>query len=1082
LAAILLTVGLFTFWAAVGYAALALLRPGARPLANALLAPAAGLALTLLPVFLLNRAGAPVARLGWPVAGALAAAAALLLWRCRPAAPPRRYALFAASFLLALGLTGRPVLQFGFDWLSYCNGDMANYCCSAARVLHHGFAEPPSPEALTSGREYALVYWLPSVPGMVRPGAELVLAWACALSGLTPPQAFMTVILAFHLVLVSVAGAMVCRGEGSDGRALLTCGLVEGSALVTLGTLSQLIAQVAGVALLAGCAAALFAPSAGLGRREGLRRGLLVGVFGAALLVLYPEIVPFLAVGFVVYVAASWRRGEAGAAGLGWTVGTATAFVLAVLNTYLAGPLVFLLGQARFTSASRAVLRDLFPYYLLPSGLANLWGLAAIGNPPGEPWLSAATVAGAVLLLLGAAAALRAAWRGHPAGAVALVMLAVGAVLCLRRDGFGLFKLAMFVQPFLLAAVVTAWCGVARRPLARWAPLLVLAAAGLPAQRIYLDASRGKVPYLVELPDPSDTHLLAQFTRAVGSVAPRQVLLDTVHPTLGTLQALSLKGTAASFPSTFFFSGLAFKYDEGLGFGVKSRFLPGAVARQTRALCDALDQELPPCVFDLLDPAKPGARNTFRLCLAGRDGGDPAGRFLVCSTGPLSVFNRSHLGATPPPFVVKPWAEVQNYLVFTPSELGNLFPAPPEQTGPCHPERDAIYPGRTMAGAGRHMLFEVLNPTPKARLVLELTASLKADEDNRLPPACAVGAGRAPLPLHGRGSARVWSPPLNPQQVAGHDFVALDMGCVGTRFRHHGAGLNALADDDLGGDPRYMVAFLRNVSLVSEEEYAARRPPALLSSFPGDLLHPDLEYSGVYEDGWVSESVSCTLLACDGASNLVVRGSVPDVGDREFRTRLRVLLDGREVHAQELGPGELQVRHPGPSAPGLHRVELFFSRWQKLPGGDGRPVAAKLTALGFEPRRAPLAALGSYLADVRRPDVESSGLYADGWVCATASCLLARPAGPADVLVRGAVPGAEGESAFVTRLRVLQDGREVYAVELRPGPFEVRCPARTGTGPSEVRLLFSGSQRLSSADPRQVAARVDVLGLFPREP
>ena len=67
MAAILLTVGLFAFWAAVGYAALGLLRPAARPLANALLAPVTGLALTLLPVFLLNRAGAPVARLGWPI-------------------------------------------------------------------------------------------------------------------------------------------------------------------------------------------------------------------------------------------------------------------------------------------------------------------------------------------------------------------------------------------------------------------------------------------------------------------------------------------------------------------------------------------------------------------------------------------------------------------------------------------------------------------------------------------------------------------------------------------------------------------------------------------------------------------------------------------------------------------------------------------------------------------------------------------------------------------------------------------------------------------------------------------------------
>jgi hypothetical protein len=1085
LAAILLTVGLFAFWAALGYAALGLLRPGARPLANALLAPAVGLALTLLPVFLLSRAGVPVGRLAWPVAGALAAAAALLLWRCRPAAPTRRYALFVASFALALGLTGRPLLEFGFDWLSYCNGDMANYCCSTARVLSHGFGEAPTPDELTSGRDYALVYWMTSVPGLVRPGSELLLAWACALSGLTPPQAFMAVMLAFHLVLVSGAGALVCRGEGSDGPALLTCGLVAASALVTLGTLYQLIAQVAGVALLCGCAAALLQPFAGLARREALRRGVLAGVFGSALLVLYPEIVPFLAVAFLVYVLIAWRRGEFGAAGVGWTVGSVVVFVLVVLNTYLACPVVFLLGQARFANIRGLLLRGLFPYYLLPSGLADLWGLAAIGDPPGEPWLSAGTVAGAVLLLLAGAAAVRAARKGHPAGAVVLVMLAAGLVLRLREDGFGLFKLAMFAQPFLLAAVVSEWWGLVRRPLARWAPLLLLAAAGLPAQAVYLQASRGRAACLVELPDPSRTRLLTRFAEAVAPVAPRQIILDTLQPTLGTLQALHLKGVTAAFPSTLFFHGLAEKFDEGLGFEVKSRVLPPAVAERTWALTRALNHVLPKCDFDLHDPAAPGARNEFRPSVMGRDGDDPDGRFLVCTTGPLSVFNRSQMGATPPaPFVVKPWAEVHNYLLFTPSMLGNLYPAMPEETGPCHPERDLIYPERTLAGAGRHMMFEVVNPTtPTVRLVLDLTTSLKMDRDNRLPPAAVVGQRRVPLGLHGRGSARVWSAPFWPQRVAGRRYLDLDLGRPGTRRPRPASGLNALGGGDLCGDPRYLVAFVRNVSLVSEEDYARRKPPALLSSFPADLLHPDLEYCGLYEDGWAGESVSCTLRAPGGATSLVVRGFVPCVGGNEaFRTRLRVLLDGREVHSEEMAPGELNVRLLRQVEAGLHQVQLFFSEWQCLPADDGRPTAAKLSALGFEAPSAPLAVLSSYLTELRRPDVESSGLYPDGWAGASASCTLRAYGGATSLVVRGLVPCVGGNEAFRTRLRVLLDGREVHAEELRPGTFEVRCPVTTVAGPSQVRLLFSHSQQLSNADSRRVAARIETLGLVPREP
>jgi hypothetical protein len=1084
-AAILLTVALFAFWAALGYAALGLLRPGARPLANALLAPAAGLALTLLPVFLLSRAGLPVLRLAWPLAGALAMAAALLVWRCRPSLPPRRYAPFAATFVLALGLTGRPMLEYGFDWLSYCNGDMANYCCSTTRVLHHGLTDAPTPEELTSGRDYALVYWMTSVPGLVRPGSELVLAWVCALSGLAPPQAFMTVMLAFHLVLVSAAGALVCRGEGSDGPALLTCGLAAASALVTLGTLYQLIAQVAGVALLCGAAAALFPPFAGgVPRGEALRRGVLAGIFGSALLVLYPEIVPFLAVGLLVYVVAAWRAGTMRTAGLGWTVGGALAFALVVLNTYLACPVVFLLGQAKFADVRGSLLNQLFPYYLLPSGLAHLWGLAPIGNLPGDPWLSAGTVAGGVLLLLGAAAALRAARKGHPAGAVGVAMLVAAGVLLLRADGFGLFKLGMFAQPFMLAAVVSEWCALVRRPLARWSPLLLLAAAGLPAQSVYLRASYGQTPFLVELPDPSRSRLLARFAQAVAPVAPRQIILDTLQPTLGTLQALHLRGTTAAFPSTLFFHGLAEKFDEGLGFEVKSRVLPAAVAERTWALTRALNHILPKCSFDLHDPERPGARNQFRPCVMGRDGDDPDGRYLVCSAGPLSIFNRSQLGANQQgPFAVRPWAEVHNYLLFTPSMLGNLYPAMPDETGPCRPERDQVYPDRTMAGAGRHTLFEVLNPRPQVRLVLDLTTSLHSDRDNSLPPAAVVGRERVALPLRGRGSARVFSPPIWPQHINGRWYLDLDLGRPGARRPRPAGGLNRLASDDLTGDPRYLVGFLRNVSLVSEEEYARRRPPALLSSFPADLLHPDLEYCGLYEDGWAGEAVCCTLTAPGGAVNLIVRGMVPCVGgEAAFRTRLRVLLDGREAHAQELGTGEFDVRCPQQLAAGPHQIELLFSNWQHLPGEDGRPATAKLSAVGFESLAAPPTVLSSYLADVRRPEVEPSGLYEDGWAGETASCTLSAPGGAMNLIVRGMVPCVGGDAAFRTRLRVLLDGREAHAQELQPGAFVVCCPAPARTGPSRIELLFSRSQQLSSSDPRRVAARIETLGFVPSEP
>src|SRR5262245_14418103 len=77
MAAFLLSLGLFTFWAVLGYAVVAALRPRLRVVPNLLLSPAVGIALTELPLYLLNRAGLPILQVGGPVAVALLLVVAL---------------------------------------------------------------------------------------------------------------------------------------------------------------------------------------------------------------------------------------------------------------------------------------------------------------------------------------------------------------------------------------------------------------------------------------------------------------------------------------------------------------------------------------------------------------------------------------------------------------------------------------------------------------------------------------------------------------------------------------------------------------------------------------------------------------------------------------------------------------------------------------------------------------------------------------------------------------------------------------------------------------------------------------------
>src|SRR5262249_46350924 len=98
-----------------------------------------------------------------------------------------------------------------------------------------------------------------------------------------------------------------------------------------------------------------------------------------------------------------------------------------------------------------------FPYFLVPAGLSTLWGLLPLGGSASEPWLSASIWLAAQLLLAAVPAAVWLPCRRHAATALCLVMFGLAVLLFRDQAGFGLFKLAMFIQPFLIAVVVTAW-------------------------------------------------------------------------------------------------------------------------------------------------------------------------------------------------------------------------------------------------------------------------------------------------------------------------------------------------------------------------------------------------------------------------------------------------------------------------------------------------------------------------------------------------------------------------------------------------------------------------------------------------
>ena len=157
-------------------------------------------------------------------------------------------------------------------------------------------------------------------------------------------------------------------------------------------------------------------------------------------------------------------------------------------------------------------------------------------------------------------------------------------------------------------------------------------------------------------------------------------------------------------------------------------------------------------------------------------------------------------------------------------------------------------------------------------------------------------------------------------------------------------GLTGLWGKSVAVDVRYLTSYVRDISLITSDAYSRLRAPRAIRNFPADLGNPDLEYSGIYEDGWVAGD-SYAMLAGGRAGDLVVRASALPQKDQH----LTVLVDGRTVASRSVAPGELVVRVPVPRTASRRRIELRWAKTLQLGPADRRKAAALLEFVGVTP-------------------------------------------------------------------------------------------------------------------------------------
>lgn len=931
MAAFLLAISLFVFLALVGKSVIEALSVRLGILRGWLLAPSVGLATVVLLTLNINQTGLSVRRFASALAAALAIFIAMVLWWKRPLVPWRRLAPFFGAALLSLLYSCWPMLLYGFRWYGYMNGDMAYYCLGAARMMNHGFYEIPTIQELM-GTDYTQFMWFHSAVGMFRSGADVLLAWVASVTHLQPLQVSMPAMGATQMVELSSAAALVLNAGRYRRIALLTAFLVAVSPFYILGLMAQLLPQVGGLALLfCLCALCMKPRPPQVSWKALLQEGILIACVGAAACIYYPEVLPFGVLAIAAYhgwILVRRKQKISSLAGFGLLTVILLGLIARQSILTAVGTVLFAVS-AGITSVGVATTE--FDRVLDPSIFASLPGLEAYYGHHGDPWISIAITIGIIFLLLSVWIGVQYAWKGQPAAFLLLIMLGLGARLFTTRAAFGIFKLAMYIQPVYLFAVAVA----AMRHLRRGWVLVLIAylLATMNTANLYIKAS-------IEPLHPSTMPGIEGDVVGSLTIAPGQELvLSSTNLVGGVVYAAVSPGTKVKWADfNYFHNGDLMDFMAPTLLALPSRLgLTRDYLTQATVLSKKLEHQDPGTEIILGHEIQARTVDNTPIPYLGHPAQDP-----------WFSSNNADNKRTDNYFSFDPIARLQNYLVLLTSTIGGPIGGP-SKVSRWPPEPD-IYSSHTFYGIGRRLLFEVIHPAPSVRLSISLTRTLTGEGRTALPEATKMRAAvDQSLGFVGNGAAHVVTSPLELYERDGHFYFALDFGTDGSRFPNRKTGLLRLFRTDVPIDDRQMVGLVRDMALVTEPEYRNMKRPTSITSWPTGLLsNPNLEFSGIYEDGWVSSRAFVVLGQAKAGDRLQISGRVPPLGRLATSgNQMRILVNGAPVDQRRLKPGNFKIDDTLAGEAKENRIDFLFERMDQLPSPDDRPVSAQFLQIAI---------------------------------------------------------------------------------------------------------------------------------------
>ena len=900
-------------------------------------APVLGLSTIVLITFFFSRLGVSVSdisRILLPLIYILC----FILFNSIKRIMSRQFMKVALVSVIGIQLTFWPLLKYGLNWISYANDDMTNFVLGAQRFYSNGFFDRIDYSNLLGGTGYSDEFYFMHVSDGTRPGSELLLAFNAFLTSGDTLKIFMPTVASLHFVLIISAVALMITIQKIDSKKqYLLVLLLSIFPLISLGSLYQLIGQVGGIAFSIG----IYGLVLNAIRENGVKQkriyiGLTISF--TSLLIWYPEILPFTLAPILIVVALSLRDRLIRISQIAkFTIFTAF-FLVVFLNKYLLDAFQFLLRQtsnASFDDGAQNSNATVFPYYLIPNGLSSLFGLSPFHKIGNEPIASILIVLAALLLSLIVFLLMKLinlnGWIMIPF----LIYSSGALILFFQNSDFGLFKLAMFMAPWLVLVLFNTCIILANSEIRSYKqkmlfisaiPIIVLM---LTTQITYSTTSVYSRGGLQEISNATTSNLVGQIDTALSTYKPEMgnLAIDTVSQPTAKLFMLRGKGIPVFFPVA--------------NYMLKSNPYP---SKNFPQLVDGSFSHSFSQSF-----ATQVGMNTFeipKLQLGLRKSNDT---YVLSNNGGDSIFNRTPTSSEDVFSILK---NPKNFLIYKDSKLGpmNLVSrSDKSKVVLWRLESDPMMPNSEMSALGKVILMQALNSTPKTRLKLEMSSTVLEQNSRILPKAGISGKENSTFDIVGRGSARVLSTPVIPYEVSGQKFLQLNFFAEGEYFQNIKRGLNGLYNKEVTLDPRKIVTFGRALNLTNRREVLFDAP-ASISRFPQDLENEELLYSGIYETGWLSEESYFYLKSSDGNDSLQFTGFVPLVKDKDFATTVLITIDRKVVAKRKIQVGEFDFNLEIPRIkPGIHRVGIRFDRYQNIQGKQKLYAAGFLKKLGFLP-------------------------------------------------------------------------------------------------------------------------------------